>query len=184
MCEDHPTPLAAVRPAFSVGRRKLLTVAAIGAGATIVSVLGVRPASAGTAKALMLSCMDYRLVDDLVAYMNGEGLKDDYDLVVLAGAAIGAVNEAFSEWHLTFWEHLDAAITLHHIQEVIVIDHRDCGAAKLALGAEAVDTPEKETAVHAEAIRELARQVKEKHPTLGFAGYLMGLDGTVEDIPV
>ena len=33
-------------------------------------------------------------------------------------------------------------------------------------------------------IAELARQVKEKHPTLGFSGHLMALDGTVEDIAV
>jgi carbonic anhydrase len=182
MCDLHTSP-PPTRTRFTVGRRSFLRVAALGAGAAIVVGVGAHPASAGTAKALMLSCMDYRLVDDLVAYMNAEGLKDDYDHVVLAGAAIGAVNAAFAEWHTTFWEHLDAAIALHHVDEVIVIDHRDCGAARIALGDAAVDTPEKETAVHTEAIRELARQVKEKRPTLGFAGYLMALDGSVEEIP-
>lgn len=184
MCELH-TNLAAPQPeTFTIGRRSFMRVVGLGAGAAIVVGLGTGPAFAGTATALMLSCMDYRLTDALVGYMNGRGLDKDYDHVILAGAAIGATNDAFAAWHVTFWQHLDAAIQLHHVTEVIVIDHRDCGAAMLALGAEALDTPEKETAVHTAALRELSRQVKEKHPTLGFSGHLMALDGTVEDIAV
>lgn len=34
--------------------------------------------------------MDYRLTDDTVAYMEGHGLHDKYDHVVLAGASLGA----------------------------------------------------------------------------------------------
>lgn len=173
---------------FTLGRRSFMRVAGLGAGAAIVVAVGTRPSSAsyldssGTATALMLSCMDYRLTDSVFEYMNSRGLDHDYDHVILAGAAIGATNAAFSDWHATFWQHLDAAIALHQIKEVMVIDHRDCGAAVLALGAQAVDTPEKETAAHTAAIAELGRQIKDKHPTLGFSGYLMALDGTVETI--
>lgn len=196
MCELHNGPAPQPRP-FAVGRRSFLRVAGLGAGAAIVVSVAARPSAAeeltageaaqvkeGTATALMLSCMDYRLTDALVRYMDGRDLANDYDHVILAGAAIGATNQAFADWHPTFWQHLDAAILLHRVGEVIVIDHRDCGAAVIALGAEAVDTPEKEKAAHTAAIAELARQVKDKHPTLGFSGYLMALDGTVEDIAV
>lgn len=132
----------------------------------------------------MLSCMDYRLVDDLVTYMEGKHMHDEYDHVVLAGASLGVVSEKFADWHKTFWQHLDVAIKLHHIEEVIVIDHRDCGAYKLALGADAVDTPEKETAAHAKSIQDFARQVSEKHKELKVYGYLMALDGKAEEIKI
>ena len=38
---------------------------------------------------LLLSCMDLRLLDEIVAYMDGRNLTDRYDHVILAGAAWG-----------------------------------------------------------------------------------------------
>ena len=58
------------------------------------------------------------------------------------------------------------------------------GAVKLALGAEAVATPELETEAHTKAITEFAAQVKAKHAELGVKAYLMALDGTTESIAV
>lgn len=154
-----------------------------GAGAAVASAVGPGQAQAGgQAKALMLSCMDYRLVDDLVTFMAAHGYHDNYDHVVLAGASLGVVHEAFADWHATFWQHLQVAKDLHGIEEVIVIDHRDCGAYRIALTEAAVDTPEKETAAHQANMQEFARQLAERHPDLRVYGVLMGLDGTGENV--
>jgi hypothetical protein len=154
-----------------------------GAGCAVVNAVGPGAAQAGGhARALMLSCMDYRLVDDLVNFMEAHGFDDDYDHVVLAGAALGVVHEAFADWHETFWQHLQVAKDLHGIEEVIVIDHRDCGAYRLALTETAVDTLEKETTAHREYMEEFARQLGERHPDLRVYGVLMALDGTGENI--
>ena len=170
---------------MTVGRRQFLKLATLGAGVALFMGAAPRFAMAsGKAKALMLSCMDYRLVDDAVKFMADQGLNNEYDHVVLAGASLGVVSETFKDWHGTFWQHLDVAIKLHGIEEVIVIDHRDCGAYKLALGAEAVETPEKETAVHTATIVDFAKQVKAKHASLGVKAYLMALDGKAEAVAV
>ena len=42
-----------------------------------------------TIEALVLNCMDYRLVDSVARYMDARGLHNRYDQVTLAGAAIG-----------------------------------------------------------------------------------------------
>ena len=136
----------------------------------------------GTAEALMLSCMDYRFVDPQAKFMNGKGLDGEYDHVVLAGASLGVVSKKFGKWHDVFWEHLDVAIKLHKVHQVIVIDHRDCGAYKLALGEAAVGTPEKELAAHTATIHTFAKLVAKHHPDLPVEGYLMALDGTAEQI--
>ncbi len=178
MC-DPTTPHAHCPP---LARRGFLRLAALGGSAALLG-----PASAlagGRAKALMLSCMDYRLVDDLVTLMQGMGLHDNYDHVVLAGASLGVVSDKFEAWHETFWQHLAVARQLHHIEEVIVIDHRDCGAYRLALGEAALATPEQETEMHTLALREFALRVAARHPELRVSGYLMALDGTVEEIAV
>jgi carbonic anhydrase len=52
------------------------------------------------------------------------------------------VAPAFKSWEPAFWENLAASIQLHHIPKVIVINHRDCGAAKIAYGADKVANPQ------------------------------------------
>ena len=175
MCGRHPAARV-----DAMTRRDFVQWTAAGA---VAWVLDPRQARAGgSARALMLSCMDYRLVDELVTFMAAHGLHDNYDHVVLAGASLGVVHDAFADWHATFWQHLQVARDLHGIEEVIVIDHRDCGAYRIALTAAAVDTTEKETAAHRQHMLEFARQVGERHPDLRVYGVLMALDGTGENI--
>jgi carbonic anhydrase len=164
-------------------RRRFIGLS-IGAAATGLAFAGQsQPARAsGTAKALLLSCMDYRLIDDLVRFMDGQGLQNQYDHVILAGASLGVVNEGFSDWHLTFWQHLDVAIELHRIETVMVIDHRDCGAYRIALGSAPDASPEKEYEQHRNVMLEFAIQLRERHPALGLETYLMALDGSVEPV--
>ena len=164
-------------------RRRFVRLASLGAGCAIVAGMGADPAQAnGMARALMLSCMDYRLVDDLVTFMEAHQYHDNYDHVVLAGASLGVVHATFADWHGVFWDHVELARDLHGITEVIVIDHRDCGAYRLALGEDAVATPEQETATHRDIMQEFARQVAERHPDLQVYGVLMGLDGVGESV--
>jgi carbonic anhydrase len=160
-------------------RRGALKALALGGGA---SLLLMGRAQAGHCEVLLLSCMDYRLNDDLVTYMNGRGLKDNYDHVVLAGASLGALTEQKPDWGRTFWQHLDAAIALHHIAKVMVVDHRDCGAYKLLLGEAAVKDPATELASHEAQLRRLRAAIKDKHPELEVELGLMALDGAVQTI--
>jgi len=148
----------------------------------------VEPSMAGGTDALLLSCMDYRLTDEIADYMqNHLHMKDKYDYVILAGASLGVNNTKYPDWGKTFWEHLDTAIALHSIHEVIVIDHRNCGAYKLLLGkdfpADAnVAQLKEETAVHKQQLDALAKAIHEKYPKLEVATLLMSLDGSVEEI--
>ncbi len=165
-----------------LSRRGALRLTLLGAGATIVGTIlpWADAGASGHAEALLLSCMDYRLVDDIVRYMGGRQLTNRYDHVVLAGASLGAVTDKFPNWGQTFWTHLDVAIKLHHIRKVIVLDHRDCGAYQVLLGKDL--TGDAERAMHAEQMGRLGMAIKEKHPVLEVELYLMALDGSVETI--
>jgi carbonic anhydrase len=161
-------------------RRGVLKALALGGGASLM--LTGRAAAAGHCEVLLLSCMDYRLADELAAYMQGRGLKDNYDHVILAGASLGALTDKRPDWGHTFWEHLDAAIQLHRIGKVMVIDHRDCGAYRLFLGEAAAKDPDTELASHAEQLRRLRTAIKGKHAELEVELGLMALDGSVQTI--
>ena len=165
-------------------RREFLRVAALGAGASLLApaLLGSAARAATAIDALLLSCMDYRLIAETERYMSGRGLRHKYDHVILAGAALGAITEKYPAWNQTFWEHLDVAIQLHGIHKVIVLDHRDCGAYQVILGEDFVKDRAKETSVHADKLRELARKVSSTYPKLELELLLMSLDGKVEKI--
>ena len=80
------------------------------------------------AKALLLTCMDFRFFGLIAEFMKESGLEGKYDHVILAGAALGAVVRGKKHWHKTFFDHLELAEKLHKIKAVVVLEHRDCGA--------------------------------------------------------
>ena len=163
-----------------ISRRDVVRIALLGGSA---SLLGVATAgAAGETDALLLSCMDYRLTQATERYMASRGLGKKYDHIVLAGAALGAVTPKFPAWNQTFWEHLGVAIELHAIHKVVLLNHRDCGAFKVILGEDFAKDRAKETAAHTTQLRELRRQILEKHPKLTVGMYLMSLDGKTETI--
>ena len=147
-----------------------------------------KPQREGKTDALLLSCMDYRLIHDTAEYMQNERhLLNKYDYVILAGAALGVNNRTHRNWGRTFWQHLDTAIGLHSIHEVIVIDHRNCGAYKLLLGRDFPPEPteeqrREETKVHKRQLDRLARAIHSRRPELDVTSLLMNLDGSVEEI--
>ncbi|TWA74869.1 hypothetical protein FBZ82_101889 [Azospirillum brasilense] len=167
-------------------RRTFLTLAALGAGAALMAPRIVRAAGAaqpaGEVDALLLSCMDYRLIDDIGRYMDGRGLTNRYDHVILAGASLGALTDRKKAWGEAFWDHVAVAKQLHGIKRVMVMDHRDCGAYRVFLETDVAADPEKETAVHAEQLRGLGAAIKARHPDLQVELLLMALDGSVESI--
>ena len=90
------------------------------------------------------------------------------------------VAPAFKAWEPAFWDNLAATIQLHNVPKVIAMNHRDCGAAKIAYGEASVANREVETATHKASLMEFKKQVAERQPKLTVELGLMALDGTVE----
>lgn len=168
----------------AVSRRAVLggvTLGAMALGAGVTLAPGVARAS-GHAEALLLTCMDYRLANEIEEYMTARGLRDNYDHVVLAGASLGAVTDKFPTWGEVFWTHLDLAIKLHDVHRVIVLDHRDCGAYRMVLGEAAVKDADSELKCHVGQLYAFRTAVLTRHPHMEVEIGLMGLDGKVMQI--
>ena len=163
-----------------LSRRRFLRAA--GGVAAAGAMLPRAAFAGGSADALVLTCMDYRLIDDALNYFNGRGLRNKYDHIVLAGASAGALGKLGAEWTATFWKHVETAIQLHHVSELIVVDHRDCGAFKIVYGTEPIAHHGRETALHRTLLHQLRAEVGRKYPQLRTQLLLMGLDGSVEDL--
>src|SRR5215472_15033427 len=136
-----------------LGRRGLLRGA--GAAAAFAALAPFRALAAeGDYEAMILACIDPRFQEPVHAYAAKQGLIGKYSQFVIAGAAIGVVAPKFATWHPAFWDNLAVTIELHRIKKVIAIDHRDCGAAKLAYGDKSVATPQVETETHRKILAE------------------------------
>lgn len=172
-----------VRHSEQLTRRGFLHQTALGAGAAMFMAFAPKAVlAAGGTDVLLLSCMDYRLLDKLGKFMASRGLTDHYDHVILAGASLGVLNQKNISWGQTFWEHVDVAIKLHHIKKIMVVDHRDCGAYKVFMGDEHAKSSEAEFAVHAGQMRTLRHAINRRFSSLSVELFLMDLSGKVEDV--
>jgi hypothetical protein len=79
-----------------------------------------------------------------------------------------------------FWYNLAASIELPKSKRVIAIDHRDCGAARIAYGAQCVADASAETDTHKRLLAAFRKHVQHRHPGLGVETGLMALDGSIE----
>jgi carbonic anhydrase len=134
----------------------------------------------GNYEAMLLSCIDPRMVTPVYDYMAKRGLGGKYSQFVIAGAAIAVVAPKFAAWRVAFWDNLATSVELHHLKGVIAIDHRDCGAARIAYGPDSIATPQTETKTHRKVLAEFRAAVAEHHPKLTVETGLMALDGSIE----
>ncbi|WP_139921355.1 hypothetical protein [Hymenobacter sp. DG01] len=143
------------------------------------------PAARGNV--LLLSCMDLRLLDDIVRFMEHDNLTNRYDQFILAGAALGAVVN--DHWNTAFFEHLDVACKLHNVRDVYILEHRNCGAYKVFLGDEGSfddshQHHENELHLHNRYAQQLAERIRSWSQTSGnplqVQCFLMDLRGNVE----
>jgi len=165
-------------PLAAPDRRRVLRAAG---GIGLLAVLQPFGAIAATGhyEAMLLGCIDPRLQEPVASWTAAQGLTGKYSQFLFAGAAIGVVAPAFKDWHKTFWDNLAATIQLHNIKKVIAINHRDCGAAKIAYGDAAVAN---ETETHRAALADFRKQVNEKQSKLEVVTGLMALDGKLEPL--
>jgi len=160
-------------------RRRFLQVTASSFTAAALAPWSAFAAS-GKYEAMVLACIDPRFQELVSQYTAGRHLTGKYSQFTIAGASIGVVAAAFKDWHKTFWDNLAASIQLHSIDKVIVINHRDCGAAEIAYGKAAVADTAAETKTHRKALAEFRKQLAKRHPKLGVETGLMALDGSFE----
>jgi len=130
-------------------------------------------------KAMVLSCMDPRFQTKVSNYLKRRKLKGKYSAFIIAGAAVGVTASKFKKWHTTFWENLNTSIKIHRIEKLIVINHKDCGAAKIVNGRKEF-TPQNEMKIHKNSFEKIKFNLKKKHPRLKVELNLMSLNGRVD----
>ena len=130
-------------------------------------------------KAMVVSCIDPRFQSKVFNYLKKRKLGGKYSSFTIAGAAVGVTNKNFKKWHKTFIENLSTSIQLHKINRLIVINHKDCGAAKLVNGKNQFNEVN-ENKIHEESFKILKKILNKKFPKLYLEFYLMDLKNSMK----
>jgi len=114
---------------------------------------------------LLLQCMDSRYPSRVLETMDAMDLRGKYDQLILAGASLGVILKP--EWTTTFMDHLKFAIDEHGVRQVLILDHRDCGAYKKFHKPPIFpDDPAKEKEAHIKVCRQAIEVIHTRFPVL------------------
>ena len=151
-------------------------------------------------KILIHTCIDYRLMNEIVIALNNLGYENLYDQFILAGASLGfnygTVDSSLvplpnNYWQQTFYDTVDIAIQLHKIKQIFLIDHCDCGAYEAFYNVEFDNCNNSESLQrHHDNLSMAASTITEKYKDTYGTGdgikvrkFIMQLDGTMIEIP-
>tara|TARA_B100001121_G_scaffold38525_1_gene32902 strand:- start:84 stop:500 length:417 start_codon:yes stop_codon:yes gene_type:complete len=130
-------------------------------------------------KAMVLSCIDPRFQPIVYNYLKKKKLIGKYSSFTIAGSAIGVTANKFKRWHKVFWDNFETSVKLHNIKKLIVINHRDCGAAKI-INRKKDFTNLNETNVHKNSFQKIKKIFRKKYPKLSIELKIISLNSNVE----
>ena len=128
---------------------------------------------------MVLSCIDPRFQSIVHNYLKKKKLNGKYSAFTIAGSAIGVTAYKFKKWHKVFWQNFDISVKLHKIKKLIVINHRDCGAAKIINGKKEFSRIN-EIKVHKNSFQKIKKIFKKKYPKLSIEFKIISLNSKVE----
>ena len=123
--------------------------------------------------------MDPRFQPIVYNYLKKKNLNGKYSSFTIAGAAIGVTATKFKKWHKTFWDNIDTSIKLHNIRKLIVINHQDCGAAKIIYGKK-VFSKFNEQKIHNNSFKKIKKIFKKKYPKLNIELNIISLNKKIK----
>ncbi|MDP2934039.1 MAG: hypothetical protein Q8N81_08015 [bacterium] len=115
-----------------------------------------------SAEALVLTCIDFRFHEQIVKLLHERGINS-FDLKCDAGAVKYLVSDekpAVRDWIL---ENIEIAKRLHHISQVVLINHYDCGAYG---GNSAFESDEAQLVFHREQLAAARTKILVAYPDL------------------
>ena len=125
-------------------------------------------------EAMVLSCMDPRFQKPVHQHLKDKKLTGKFSAFTIAGGSIGVTNNKFKKWHATFWENLETSINLHKINKLIILNHNDCGAAKIANNNKNFNS-RIEIAIHKKSFNKIKKTLKKKFPKIKVSFKILSL---------
>jgi hypothetical protein len=133
-------------------------------------------------KALVLSCIDYRILEAERYFLSLQNLGGQYDFTALAGASLALSGMPHQYDADAFWDQLDISYRLHHIKKVIILDHQDCAVFQYKIDPNLADNPALELTTHTEYLSRAYWAIRDRYPDLNIELYFVNLNTDVKQI--
>jgi carbonic anhydrase len=171
----------------AIDRRGFLKYMLGAAALTTTGLVGSQPAWAEkkptkSPKALVLSCIDYRILEAERYFLSLQNLSNLYDLTALAGSSLALSGVPHQSDAMAFWDQLDISYRLHHIKKVIILDHQDCAAFAYKIDPQLAADPALELKTHQESLSRAHWAIRDKYPDLNIELYFVSLNTEVKSI--
>lgn len=132
------------------------------------------------AKAFLIVCMDFRFIPDTMEHMKAKGYLMGHDMYVAAGVSLGFNQKTNPEWAKAMIDHIEISKKLHHIEQIILMDHMDCGAYKTFCPE--IKGQAEEHKAHLKNLAEAQKKLKERFPDLDVLTWILHVDGQLEEV--
>jgi len=168
---------------YGRGRRSFLK--SVFSGAIAFTILQPTPpaqAEEHEAKALVLSCIDFRFLAAERYFLALQNLGNQYDWTALSGASLALAGFPSGADTQAFWDQLDLSYKIHHIKKVIILDHQDCQAYASKFNPDLSKDPERELQVHREYLNQAFWAIRERYPDLNIELYFLNLNADAKPI--
>ncbi len=134
------------------------------------------------ARACIITCIDHRFHDRIVAFLKEKGYHGCSDKIIIAGGSrdfIVPVEESDGKY---VWKQLGLSIKLHDPDEIVIIDHQDCGGyaqdGTIPAGLEVEEDKKR----HQKFCKRLRRKISKFYPKVKVVILYASLDGKIEEV--
>ena len=131
---------------------------------------------ATTCTTIVLSCMDFRIVEPLRRFLDAEGISGDADLLAWPGGAACLVLDDERERAVGA---VSLAAELHACEQIVLVMHEDC--RRLGGSDAYADTGAEEAAV-SDYLRRAADEIRATVPSLTPRTVVVRLSGDVDEV--
>ncbi len=136
------------------------------------------------AKACIITCMDFRFHEAIQGFLKEKGYLGTSDEISIAGGSRDFIKPVEEDDGRYIWKELGLSIKLHDPDEVVFIDHQDCGGyaqdGTIPSGLE----PAADQAEHHKYFTQLQEKFNTLYPGKILKFYHAKLDGSVTEVTV
>jgi hypothetical protein len=166
-----------------INRRRFLQSILAGGISTAILSSASDARAEKTAKALVLSCIDFDILEAERYFLSLQNLSNQYDLTALAGASLALTGLPHPADAEAFWDQLDLSYRLHRIQKVMIFDHQDCTAYADKIDPKLSQDRDREQKVHADYLNRAYRAIRDRYRDLNIELYFITLNAEVKPVP-
>ena len=112
---------------------------------------------------MVLTCIDPRCQPKINSTMKKKKLIGKYSLFSIAGSSLGITSKNLKGWSKVFWKNFSISSQIHGIKKLIVINHYDCGLAKM-LNKKKLFNKKIEKKIHDKSFKLLKKKFLKQYP--------------------